>query len=77
MKKQTESFREFQKELGKHIQQMRKSRQLSQEDVAALLGMDRVSIGYIEQGKRAPKLSTLYRLAEAFGVHIGEFFKAD
>jgi transcriptional regulator with XRE-family HTH domain len=74
MKEQTESFQKFQKSLGANIQQIRKSRGLSQENVAALLNMDRVSIGYIEQGKRAPKLSTLYKLAEIFGIQIKDFF---
>lgn len=36
--------------------------------------MDRVSIGYIEQGKRAPKLSTLYFMAEVLDVEIKDFF---
>lgn len=36
--------------------------------------MDRVSIGYIEQGKRAPKLSTLHALAQAYDVSVGSFF---
>ena len=75
MKKQTESFQEFQNFLGSNIQRIRKSRGLSQENVAALLSMDRVSIGYIEQGKRAPKLSPLYKLAEVFEVQIEDFFK--
>jgi len=70
----TDSFRFFQKQLGARIQSIRKSCNLSQEDVGSLLNMDRVSIGYIEQGKRAPKLSTLYAMANIFNVDIREFF---
>lgn len=36
--------------------------------------MDRVSIGYIEQGKRAPKLSTLYSMADVLDIEIMDFF---
>lgn len=37
--------------------------------------MDRVSIGYIEQGKRTPKLSTLYALSKCYDVAMSELFK--
>lgn len=60
-----------------HIQALRKTRGLSQEEVGNILDMDRVSIGYIEQGKRAPKLSTLYALADVFGIDIKDFFEFD
>lgn len=72
---QTQSFHNFQKQLGAHLQEIRKARGLSQEAVGALVGMDRVSIGYIEQGKRAPKLKTLYALAQAYRVDMQDIFE--
>lgn len=71
---QTDSFHIFQKQLGARMQGVRKARGLSQEAAGTMVGMDRVSIGYIEQGKRAPKLSTLYALAQAYEVSVGSFF---
>jgi transcriptional regulator with XRE-family HTH domain len=59
---------------GHHMQQIRRSRNLTQEQVAELIGMDRVSIGYIEQGRRAPKLSTLFSLANVYDVEMQDFF---
>jgi transcriptional regulator with XRE-family HTH domain len=56
------------------MQQIRRSRNLTQEQVAELIGMDRVSIGYIEQGRRAPKLSTLFSLANVYDVEMQDFF---
>jgi len=67
-------FSEYSHMLGHHIQQIRRSRNLTQEQVAELIGMDRVSIGYIEQGRRAPKLSTLFSLAQVYDVDMQEFF---
>ena len=67
-------FSEYSHMLGHHMQQIRRSRNLTQEQVAELLGMDRVSIGYIEQGRRAPKLSTLFSLARVYNVDMQEFF---
>ncbi|MBO7673548.1 MAG: helix-turn-helix transcriptional regulator [Atopobiaceae bacterium] len=67
-------FSEYSHMLGHHMQQIRRSRNLTQEEVAALIGMDRVSIGYIEQGRRVPKLSTLFSLAQVYDVEMQEFF---
>lgn len=71
---QTESYQYFQLQLGNRIQEVRLAHGLLQEDVAATLGMTRVAIGYIEQGRRSPKLSTLHALANLYGVDIRTFF---
>lgn len=71
---QTSSFQEFNRALGHHLQVVRKQRGLSQEAVGEALGMDRVSIGYIEQGKRAPRLQTVYALAQLYQVEVHELF---
>ncbi len=54
--------------LGRRLGAVRRSRGLSQERVAQMLDMDRVSIGYIEQGRRSPRLATLY------DVRVTDFF---
>lgn len=71
---QTESYQYFQLQLGNRIQEIRLDRGLLQEDVAATLGMTRVAVGYIEQGRRSPKLSTLFALANLYDVDIRTFF---
>lgn len=68
-------FDEYKLHLGRRVQTLRKTRGLTQEQVAELLDMDRVSIGYIEQGRRAPKIKTLYELAKVFDVDMQDFFK--
>ncbi len=68
------NFDEYRVRLGSHLQDIRKSRGLTQEQVAEQLGMDRVSIGYIEQGKRSPKLSTLYALARCYDIEMQDLF---
>ena len=67
-------FTEYRLLLGTHLQGIRKSRGLTQEQVAEHLGMDRVSVGYIEQGKRTPKLSTLYALSKCYNVGMQDIF---
>lgn len=68
------AYSTFLKNVGRKIGEVRRSRGLSQERAAHLLDMDRVSIGYIEQGRRSPKLLTLYRLAALYDVQVTEFF---
>ena len=70
----TASYQIFQVQLGRRIQSVRTSLGFLQEDVAEMLGMTRVAIGYIEQGRRSPKLSTLYELAKLYEVDIRTFF---
>lgn len=71
---QTSSYQGFVEKLGSHLQALRKERRLSQEAVGEALNMDRVSIGYIEQGKRSPRLQTLYALSILYGVPIKDLF---
>jgi transcriptional regulator with XRE-family HTH domain len=54
--------------VAKNIARIRKQKGITQEQLAELTGMDAVSIGYIEQGKRRPTLRTIYRLATS--LHI-------
>ena len=54
------------------IAEIRKSKGLSQERLAALSGVHRVTIARLETGKTVPKLPTLKRLAVALGVTLDE-----
>jgi len=67
---QSQNFHLFQQELGSRIQTARKQQGYSQERLAELLDMHRVSIGYIEQGRQSPKLSTLFQIAEILDIPI-------
>lgn len=65
----------FLDELGKRVAAARKQQGLSQEALAAEAGIDRVAIGYIEQGKRRPTVTTLYKLAKGMGVKLESLFR--
>ena len=69
-----DDYQQFVSMLGRNVKSARLSSKLLQEDVANSLGMTRVAIGYIEQGRRAPKLRTLFDLANLYGVDIQVFF---
>ena len=75
MTKNSKDFNAFKENLGRRIRVLRDKKKYSQEELAALVEMDRVSIGYIEQGRRTPKLSTLYKIADKLDIEVGELFR--
>jgi len=56
------------------LRRIRKERGLSQQRLAELANVDKVTIVHIEGGKVSPKVETLEKLAEALGVEIGDLF---
>ena len=63
------------KEFGRRMAEVRRSRGLTQQRLAEMLDISLVSIGYIETGKRWPRLGTLHRIADCLGVPLTELFK--
>lgn len=53
---------------GQKLQKVRKSKKISQEELAELLAMHRTYIGFIERGERNPTVRTLYKIAKALKV---------
>jgi transcriptional regulator with XRE-family HTH domain len=62
-------------EVVKRIVSERKKQNMTQERLAAMSDVDRTHMGLIEQGRRRPTLSTLYKLAGALGLSLERLFK--
>jgi transcriptional regulator with XRE-family HTH domain len=60
-------------DIGKKLQQLRKGRKLSQQELADKLGVSRATVSNYEVGRRAPHLSELQRFAEFYGVGLDHF----
>ena len=58
--------------LGNRIKRKRKLLLLTQEEVAAKIGISPVYMGYIEQGRNTPSLEVLEKIAKALKVKTGE-----
>jgi transcriptional regulator with XRE-family HTH domain len=63
------------KKFGKQIASIRKSKGLTQQELAEQVNMSVVAIAYIETGKRWARLGTLQKIASCLKVDISEFFK--
>ena len=59
--------------IGKKLKQLRKSRGMTQEDVAERVRITRSTISNYEIGRRTPHLKDLSALAAVFGVGLDYF----
>jgi transcriptional regulator with XRE-family HTH domain len=59
---------------AKRLEQLRKERNLSQEDVADGISCDRRSVGAWERGEKLPTLEFFYAVAQFFGVSTDYLF---
>lgn len=53
---------------GKKLKQLRLKKNLSQGDIARILGVHRTYISGLERGMRNPSLLTVQKIAKALGV---------
>jgi transcriptional regulator with XRE-family HTH domain len=67
--------KQFLDALAKRIASLRKSKGMTQEQLAAEANIDRVALANIETGKRRPTVTTVYRISSALGFNINEIFK--
>lgn len=64
--------------VGQNFARLRREKNLTQEQVAALSGISQQYISGLESGRRNPTLITLYELAKALGVsHVDLVLPSD
>lgn len=62
------------KKFGQQIQKLRKEKNLTQEDLAEHVGVDRSYMGFVERGERNPTLDKIIKIAKALKVTLSELF---
>ncbi len=60
--------------VGERLRELREARGISMRSLATRSGLSANALSMIERGKASPSVSTLYKLAEALGVPITDFF---
>lgn len=63
--------------IGNRIADMRMSRGISQMRLAEMIGVSRVFIGYIEQGKRSATIQTYLDIVTALGYTLDDLMRED
>ncbi len=61
-------------QLGDKVARERKRRDMTQEDLAAKVKVQTATISNIERGETDTSVYTVYKIAEAFKMHIKELF---
>lgn len=67
--------RETLKKFGLRVSKLRSNKSLTQEGLAEATNLDRMTVAFIEGGRRWPRLETLIALANALDVKLSDFFK--
>lgn len=65
---------DLKKNFGQNIQKYRKLKNLTQENLAEMIGVDATSISSIERGKYFPSAENLAKLALALNTNIADLF---
>lgn len=60
-------------QIGSRLQELRKARKLTQQQLAEKMGVTRATVSNYEVGRRAPHISELQRFAEFYGVGLDYF----
>lgn len=65
---------ELKKELGKNIKKYRKLNNMTQEVLAEKIGVEVISISFMETGKYFPAPNNLIKISEALNVSLSDLF---
>ena len=61
--------------LASRIKELRLEKHISQEELAHRSGLSRTGMGFLETGKRWPRLDTLMSVAEGLGISVDELLR--
>lgn len=65
---------ELKEKVGKRITQLRKAKNLSQEQFSYEADIERTYLTHIENGRKNISLSTLEKIVAALGITVRDFF---
>jgi transcriptional regulator with XRE-family HTH domain len=71
------TFQISQVQIGQRIVELRKRKELSQEDLAKMVGISRPSLTQIELGKRSLNIIELQKIAQVLGFSLDDFMSKD
>ena len=61
--------------LASRIKELRDRKGISQEELAHRAGLSRTGMGFLETGKRWPRLDTLMKVADGLNITLDELLK--
>ena len=70
-------YQAYNRKVGERIKELRRDKNLSQEEFAAEVGLSRSYLSLLETAKQDPSLSTLFRVAKVLGLSVSELLEVD
>jgi transcriptional regulator with XRE-family HTH domain len=64
--------REFSKRLSEKLREVRKSKKLTQQELAEKAGLHLTYVGHLELGKYHPTVFVMWKIAKALDISINE-----
>jgi transcriptional regulator with XRE-family HTH domain len=59
---------------GLEVKKLRAEKDITQEDLAFKVGVDRSYMGFVERGERNPTLGKIIKIAKALGIKTKDLF---
>ena len=60
---------------GKRIKELRNQRNLTQSELAEMIGLSTNFIGMVERGERNTSVDKIFKLADAFQISLAKLFE--
>ena len=64
--------REFTKRLSERLKEVRKSKKMTQQELAEKAGLHLTYVGHLELGKYHPTVFVMWKISKALGVSMNE-----
>ncbi len=68
---------QLQEKIGERIRQLRESKGVSQQNLAAICNFEKSNLSRIEAGRTNPTIFTLFKISQALEVSIAELVDVD
>ena len=63
---------QLQQKIGERIKEIRESKMISQQNLAAMCNFEKGNMSRIESGRTNPTIETIYKISQALGVKMVE-----
>ena len=67
----------LQQKIGNRIRELRESKGISQQNLAAICNFEKANLSRIEAGRTNPTISTLYKISQALEITLSDLLKVE
>jgi len=76
-KRQLMEINQLQKKIGERIRDLRESKGISQQNLAAICNFEKANLSRLEAGRTNPTVSTLNKISQALKISLSEIVDVD